>query len=145
MVNFGLLAAEIGSLVWDTPANFNGFRVLPSITAETSFNGAYGGQQKSARCLAASYTGRALHYMYICGGCCPSRNFSRCKIHFASKSCVLLYLTALMHGTRSAAVSETLWRGTRNGIMELSQMATPIFGWAAITFSILVMKYSIDK
>ena len=25
MVNFGLLAAEIGSLVWGTPANFNGF------------------------------------------------------------------------------------------------------------------------
>jgi len=28
MVNFGPLAAEIGSLVWGTPANFNGFRVL---------------------------------------------------------------------------------------------------------------------
>ena len=28
MVNFGLLAAEILSLVWGTPANFNGFRVL---------------------------------------------------------------------------------------------------------------------
>jgi len=28
MVNFGLLAAEIVSLVWGTPANFNGFRVL---------------------------------------------------------------------------------------------------------------------
>jgi len=27
MVNFGLLAAEIVSLVWGTPANFNGFRV----------------------------------------------------------------------------------------------------------------------
>jgi len=27
-VNFGLLAAEIVSLVWCTPANFNGFRVL---------------------------------------------------------------------------------------------------------------------
>ena len=25
MVNFGPLAAEIGSLVWNTPANFNGF------------------------------------------------------------------------------------------------------------------------
>ena len=25
MVNFGLLAAEIVSLVWDTPANFNGY------------------------------------------------------------------------------------------------------------------------
>jgi len=28
MVNFGPLAAEIGSGVWGTPANFNGFRVL---------------------------------------------------------------------------------------------------------------------
>ena len=30
MVNFGPLAAEIVSLVWGTPANFNGFRVLHS-------------------------------------------------------------------------------------------------------------------
>jgi len=28
MVNFGILAAEIVSLIWDTPANFNVFRVL---------------------------------------------------------------------------------------------------------------------
>jgi len=28
MVNFGLLVAEIVSLVWGTTANFNGFRVL---------------------------------------------------------------------------------------------------------------------
>jgi len=27
MVNFGLLAAEMVSLVWGTPANFNGFRI----------------------------------------------------------------------------------------------------------------------
>jgi len=31
MVNFGLLAAEIGSVVWGTPEIFNGFRVLPSL------------------------------------------------------------------------------------------------------------------
>jgi len=31
MVNFGSLAAEIGSLVWDTPTNFNGFRVLAAL------------------------------------------------------------------------------------------------------------------
>ena len=31
MVNFGLLAAEIVSLVWGTPANFNGFRVLAAV------------------------------------------------------------------------------------------------------------------
>jgi len=31
MVNFGLLAAEIASLVWGTPVNFNGFRVLAAL------------------------------------------------------------------------------------------------------------------
>jgi len=31
MVNFGPLAAEIGLLVWDTPANFNGFCVLAAL------------------------------------------------------------------------------------------------------------------
>jgi len=28
MVNFGLLAADTGPVVWGTPANFDGFRVL---------------------------------------------------------------------------------------------------------------------
>jgi len=31
MVNFGPLAAEIVSLVWGTPGNFNGFRVLSAL------------------------------------------------------------------------------------------------------------------
>jgi len=31
MANFGPLAAEIGLPVWGTPANFNGFRVLPEL------------------------------------------------------------------------------------------------------------------
>jgi len=31
MVNFGPLAAEIGSGVWDTPTNFHGFRVLAAL------------------------------------------------------------------------------------------------------------------
>jgi len=31
MVNFGPLAAEIVSLVWDTPGNFNGFHVLAAL------------------------------------------------------------------------------------------------------------------
>ena len=31
MVTFGLLAAEIVWLVWDTRANFNGFRVLAAL------------------------------------------------------------------------------------------------------------------
>jgi len=31
MVNFGPLAAEIISLVWGTPGNFNGFRILAAL------------------------------------------------------------------------------------------------------------------
>jgi len=31
MVNFGSLAAEIGLVVWGTPTNFNGFRVLAAL------------------------------------------------------------------------------------------------------------------
>jgi len=31
MVNFGPLAAEIGSLLWGNPAKFNGFYVLASL------------------------------------------------------------------------------------------------------------------
>ena len=31
MVNFGILAAEIGPVVWGTPANFNGLRVLAAL------------------------------------------------------------------------------------------------------------------
>ena len=35
MVNFGVLAAEIVSLVWGTPANINGFRVLAALLHDT--------------------------------------------------------------------------------------------------------------
>jgi len=31
MVNFGPLAAEIDPVVWGTPANLNGFRVLAAL------------------------------------------------------------------------------------------------------------------
>ena len=31
MVNFGPLAAEIDPVVWGTPANFNGFRILAAL------------------------------------------------------------------------------------------------------------------
>ena len=63
------------------------------------------------------------------------RNFARCKVHFASKSCLLLYwqrYCAALHQRASAK----LRHGTRNGITGLSQKASPIFGWAAITLGI---------
>ena len=36
MVNFGPLAAEIGPVVWGTPANFNGVRVLAALQRRRS-------------------------------------------------------------------------------------------------------------
>jgi len=39
MVNFGPLPAEIVSLVWSTPANFNGFRVLAALLHGTPVMG----------------------------------------------------------------------------------------------------------
>jgi len=45
------------------------------------------------------------------------------------------YCTALCC-TPAAGASQTLRRGTRNGITELSQTAPPIFGWAAIMLGI---------
>jgi len=52
--------AEIGSVVWGTPANFNVFRVLASFTAATSLNGS---QPNFARCLTVSYT-RTLYILF---------------------------------------------------------------------------------
>jgi len=31
MVNFGLLTTEIDPVLWGTPANFNGFRILAAL------------------------------------------------------------------------------------------------------------------
>jgi len=57
MMNFGLLAAEIVSLVWGTPANFNGFRVLPALLHGTPAVGV----SQTLRCWTegATYIGRA--------------------------------------------------------------------------------------
>jgi len=51
--NFGPLTAEISSGVWGTPANFNGFRVLPSLLQRRRSPEA----NQTARCLAVSWTG----------------------------------------------------------------------------------------
>ena len=84
--------------------------------------------------------------IYTLSGALASwQKFGRCNIHFTSKSCVLLLLrssrilAAWLHGTPVADVNQTLrrgYRGTRNGITELSRRALPIFCRAAITLGI---------
>jgi len=85
MVNFGLLTADICWRVWGTPANFNGFRVFASLLhrrRSTEVN----------KTLQDVWPSPGLvHYIYIFSSSCHLTEFARCKIHFASKSCVLLY------------------------------------------------------
>ena len=131
MANFGPLTAEIRWRVSGTSPNFNGFRVLASLLQRRR-------SPQANLTLHDVWPSRGLvHYMYIFRAVAPWRNFARCIIHFACKSSVIVYWhTVLLHSTPAAGLSQTLRRGTRNGITELSQTAPPIFGWAAITLGI---------
>jgi len=121
MANVGTLMAEICLPVWGTPANFNRFRVC-FVTAAMSLTG---GQANFARSLVISWAGTLyIHW----GGNLPLAEFC----HVQNSLCVLVLrfriLAALLHGTQAAGLSQTLRRGTRNGITELLQRAPPIFG-----------------
>jgi len=94
MVNFGPLAAEIGPVVWGTPANFNGFRVFAALL-------------QRRRSTEANHTLHGLwsspglvHYIDIFGGSCPITEF--CQVQ--NSLCILQVLhfrilVALLHGT----------------------------------------------
>ena len=87
MVNFGSLTAEIGSRVWGIPARFNEFHVLASLLHRcraTEVN-------DCGFCTDVWPPPGLVHYIYILGALAPSRNSTRCKIHVASKCCILLY------------------------------------------------------
>ena len=77
-----------------------------------------------------------VRYVYVSGGSCLLTEF--CKMQ--NSLCVQVLrspiLAALLHDTRAAGVSQTLWRGTRNGITERLQRVPPILDRAAITLGI---------
>jgi len=75
-------------------------------------------------------------YIYIFEGSCTLTEFCQLQKSLCIQVLCSPILAALLHGTRAAAVSQTLWRGTRNGITELLQTAPPVFGWAAIRLCI---------
>jgi len=136
MANFCPLTAQIGSGVWGTPSNFNGFHVLPSLLQRRR-------SQKAnfAQCLAISWAGTlCIHFR----GLLPLTEF--CLMQYSLYVQVLHspILAALLHGTPAADVSQTLWHGTRTGITELSQRAPPILGrrpsrWASAHILVLMV------
>jgi len=117
------LPAKIGSGVWGTTANFNGFCLLGFITAWMLLSG---GQPNFAQCLAVSWTGTLCIHFW---GLLHLTEF--CQVQ--SSPCIQVLhsaiLAALLQGTRAVDVSQTLQCGTRNGITELLQRAPPIFRW----------------
>jgi len=68
------------------PSKFQTVSRLASVTAATSLSG---GQPNFAQCLAVFYRLVHIHGIYL-GAIARWRNFSRCKIHVTSNSCILV-------------------------------------------------------
>jgi len=103
MVNFGPLAAEIGPVVWDTPANFNGFHVWQRYCSDVA-------QPKPTKLCTVFGRYLGWYTTYIFGGSCPIPEF--CQVH--NSPCIQVLpsriLAASLHGTPAAGVSQTLRR-----------------------------------
>jgi len=127
MANFGPLTAEIGSGVCSTPANFNGFHVLPSLLQRRHSREANQTLQDVWPSPGLVHNTMYIHFL----GLLPHDGIlsGACKIHLTSNSCVVYILTALLYGTPAGGVSQTLRRCTRNGITELSQTSPPYSAW----------------
>jgi len=126
MANFGLLTAVICWRVWGTPANFNGFRVLPSLLQRRR-------SPEANQTLHDVWPSPGLlHYVYIFGGSCLLAEFCRCKIHITSKPCVLVYWQRYCTALQQRASAKLC--GVIQG-MEL-ELRSPILGKAAIMMGI---------
>jgi len=99
------------------PSKFQRVSLLRFVTASTSLTG---GQPNLVLCLAVSWL-LHLYKFIIFGGSATWRNFARCKVHFASRSCAFCYI---------GSVTVRHWSSGRQpkfavcyGITELSQRA----------------------
>jgi len=123
MANFGPLAAEIVSLVWGAPANFNGFRVLASLLQQR-------GSTEANQTLHDVWPSPArLHYRPIHfwrllpgNGICQVQN-SVCVLQVLRSPNWQRYCTALEQWARAK-------------LCGVEHRAPPIFGRATITLGI---------
>jgi len=104
MVNFGPLAAEIGPVVWGTPANFNGFRVFLALLLQRCRS------TEANQTLHDVWPSPALlHYIhvYIFGISYAVAEFYQVQNARYVQVLRSPILAALLHGTPSAGVSQT--------------------------------------
>ena len=100
IVNFGALTAEIGSRVWGTPGNFNGFRVLAALLQRSR-------SPKAKQTLHYVWPSPGLlYYIYIFGGSCPLTEFYPVQNLFYVQVLRSGILAALLHDTLAVGVSQ---------------------------------------
>jgi len=106
------LTAEICWRVWGIPANFNRYRILLSLLTDVA--------QRRLTKLCTMF-GRLLcwYTIYTFWGLLPLTEFCQLQNSLCIQVMLSPILIAFLHGTRVAAVSQTLWHGTRNGITEI--------------------------
>jgi len=114
MVNFGPLAAENDSVLWGTPANFNGVCILASL-----LQGRHSTEVNQTLHDVWSSAG-LVYYIYIFGGSCPLTEFCQVQNSLCVQVLRFPVLAALLQGTGAVGVSQSLRHDTRNGIIELS-------------------------
>jgi len=96
MVNFGPLSAEINLVVWGTPANFNGFRVLAALLHGTQVLGV---SHTAALTEGATYIRQGGHHVghwptiTVCLSNLSKylKNHVRSQVFISSKTEIMLY------------------------------------------------------
>ena len=130
MANFGLLTTEIGSGVWGTPANFNGFRVLPSLLQRRRL-------PEDNQTLHDVWPSPGLvHYTFFFWGGALAPHIILPGAKFTLCSSLAFAYTGSVTARHSSIGRQPNFAALYNGITELSQRAPPIFGRAAITLGI---------
>jgi len=116
VANFGPLTAEIGSGIWDIPANFNGFRALASYCSDVAH------RRPTKLCtIFRRLLGWYTIYIHL-GRLLPPNGILPAAKFTLSPRFAFSYIAS---ATPVAGVSQTLWRDTRNRITEFSQRAPP--------------------
>jgi len=129
-VKFGPLMAEIGSGVWGTPANFNGFRVLALLLQRCH-------SLEANQTLHDVWPSPGLvHYLYILGAL-PLKEFCQVQNSLCVPSLAFCYIssvTARHSSNRRQPKFAACYKEWNCGTF--AEGAIPIFGRAAITLGI---------
>jgi len=109
MANFGPLTAESGLPVWGTQQILTGFASWLHYYSDVA-------HRRPTKLHDLWPSPGLVHYVYVFGGFCSLAEFCYAQNSLCVQVLRSPILAALLHGTPPAGVSQTLRRGTKNGI-----------------------------